>query len=74
MGPMGEIGKLFLVLGILLLLMGCAFLFLPKIPFMGKLPGDIVVKRENFFFYFPVVTCLLLSLVLSLIFSILAKR
>ncbi len=74
MGAIGEIGKLFLILGTILILVGCAFLFVPKIPFIGKLPGDIIVKRENFFFYFPIVTCLLLSLLLSVIFSILARR
>ena len=39
----------------------------PSIPWLGRLPGDIRIERENFHFYFPLVTCLLLSLVLSLV-------
>jgi hypothetical protein len=39
----------------------------PSIPWLGRLPGDIRIERENFRFYFPLVTCLLVSLVLSLV-------
>lgn len=60
-------GRLFLFLGIFFLLLGALFLVGGKIPIAGKLPGDIYIKRENFSFYFPLATCALLSLILSLL-------
>jgi hypothetical protein len=60
-------GKLFLFLGVFFLLLGVLFLIGDKIPFAGRLPGDIYIKRENFSFYFPLVSCALLSLILSLL-------
>lgn len=61
-------GKLLIILGIALVIIGLLLTFTGKLPFFGKLPGDIRIERENFSFYFPLGTCLLLSLLLSLIF------
>ena len=61
-------GKLLIILGIVLVIIGLLITFTGKIPLFGKLPGDIRIERENFSFYFPLGTCLLLSLLLSLIF------
>jgi len=58
--------QLFITLGIILLLIGLAWPLLSKLPF-GRLPGDIYIERENFNFYFPLMTGLLVSAVLSLI-------
>lgn len=58
--------KLFIVLGLFFLLLGAAWPLLSKLPF-GRLPGDIYIERENFSFYFPLTTGLLISVVLSLI-------
>ncbi len=58
--------QLLITLGIILLLIGVAWPLLSKLPF-GRLPGDIVIERENFSFYFPLMTGLLISAVLSLI-------
>jgi hypothetical protein len=58
--------KLFIVLGLFFLLLGAAWPLLSKLPF-GRLPGDIYIERENFSFYFPLTTGLLVSVVLSLI-------
>lgn len=58
--------KLFIVLGLFFLLLGAAWPLLSKLPF-GRLPGDIYIERENFSFYFPLTTGLLVSAVLSLI-------
>ncbi|MDA0658994.1 MAG: DUF2905 domain-containing protein [Planctomycetota bacterium] len=52
-------------LGILITACGVAWAFSARIPWLGRLPGDIAIERENFRFYFPVVTCVLLSLVLT---------
>ena len=56
-----------LVLGLVLAGVGLVWILVPSIPWLGRLPGDIRIERENFRFYFPLVTCLLLSLVLSLV-------
>ncbi|MBC7073834.1 DUF2905 domain-containing protein [Candidatus Parcubacteria bacterium] len=66
-------GKILIFFGFLLILIGSLFFVGEKIPFFGKLPGDIYIKRENFTFYFPIATCLILSLILSLIFYFLSK-
>ena len=58
--------------GILLVLAGLLWPWLKQIPF-GRLPGDIVIEKENFRFYFPVTTSILVSLVLSLIFYLFKK-
>jgi hypothetical protein len=63
-----PIGKLLIILGVALIIAGLLLTFAGKIPFLGKLPGDIRIEREHFSFYFPLGTCLLLSLLLSLLF------
>lgn len=60
-------GRVLVMFGILLVVMGLVFWAGGRILGLGRLPGDIVVQKENFSFYFPVVTCLLLSAVLTLI-------
>ncbi|WP_330873341.1 DUF2905 domain-containing protein [Dissulfurimicrobium hydrothermale] len=45
-------------------------IFGPKIPYLGRLPGDIVIRRENFIFYFPLATSIIISIILTIIFSI----
>lgn len=54
-----------IVIGILIVGIGLVWLVAPSMPWLGKLPGDIVIERENFRFYFPIMTCILLSLVLT---------
>ncbi len=63
MGP----AKTFIVLGVAFILIGAVLSFAGKAPWLGRLPGDIIIKKENFSFYFPLTTCLLLSALLSLI-------
>lgn len=60
-------GKLLVILGIVLIIAGLLLTFAGKLPFLGKLPGDIRIERETFSFYFPLGTCLLLSIILSLV-------
>ncbi|MGA7840893.1 MAG: DUF2905 domain-containing protein [Candidatus Acidiferrales bacterium] len=68
MDALRETGKLLMVLGILLVGVGALLSFSGKLPFrLGRLPGDIVHQGRNGSFYFPVVTCILLSVVLSLL-------
>ena len=68
MDPLREIGRTLLLLGGVLVLLGALFYFGGKLPFrLGRLPGDIVHRGEHTTFYFPIVTCLLLSAALSLL-------
>ena len=70
---MQGIGKMLIVAGVVLLIAGLFFVFSPKIPFLGKLPGDILVKRENFTFYFPLATSILISVLISLILYLIRR-
>ena len=70
---MAELGKFLIVAGGLLVGIGVLFLLGGKIPWLGRLPGDIVVQRENFSFYFPLATSILVSVVLSLLFALLRR-
>ena len=73
-------GKLFILLGAVLLLIGLALTVLGKWPgsgglsWLGRLPGDLVVKRDNFSFYFPLTTSLLISIALTLVFYLVSRR
>ncbi|MGB7435822.1 MAG: DUF2905 domain-containing protein [Candidatus Acidiferrum sp.] len=74
MDPFRELGRTLLLLGALLVLAGGFFYFGGKLPFrLGRLPGDIVHKGEHTTFYFPIVTCLLLSVGLSFLFWLLSR-
>ena len=68
-----SIGKVLIVTGLVFVLIGTFLILFHKIPFLGKLPGDILIRKERFTFYFPVVTSIVLSLVLSLIFYLINK-
>ncbi|MBE0574335.1 MAG: DUF2905 domain-containing protein [Desulfuromonadales bacterium] len=63
-----DLGKVLIVLGLLLVGIGLLMTFGVKFGFLGRLPGDIRIERENFTFFFPLGTCLLISLLLSLLF------
>jgi len=62
-----NLGRLMVFFGLALAVVGLVLMFGPKIPWLGRLPGDIVIRRENFSFYFPLTTCIIISLVLTLI-------
>ncbi|PIU53086.1 MAG: DUF2905 domain-containing protein [Deltaproteobacteria bacterium CG07_land_8_20_14_0_80_60_11] len=65
---MSDLGRLLIVLGVILVVVGALFLLAPKLPWLGRLPGDLSFKRGNFSFYFPLGTCILISIILTLIF------
>ena len=69
-----SFGKLFIVTGVVLVALGVLFLFVKHIPFLGRLPGDLLIQRENFTFYFPVATSIILSVVLSIILYLISKK
>ena len=67
-------GKTLIVLGLILVVVGAVFMLAGKVPFIGKLPGDIIVRKKNFTFYFPLATSLLISLLLSLLLWFLSRK
>jgi hypothetical protein len=69
------VGRALIALGILLIIAGLAVEYAPRLPFrIGRLPGDIYIHRDNTTFYFPIVTCILVSLVLTLLLWIFNRR
>ncbi len=70
---MPSAGKMLIIAGIVLIVAGLAFTYGPKIPWFGKLPGDISIKKDNFSFYFPITTSIVISIVISILFSIFRK-
>ena len=71
---MADIGRTLLILGAVLLVLGLLFTLGSRIPGVGRLPGDIVYRKGNFTFYFPLVTSVLLSLVLTAILNFFFRR
>lgn len=74
MSDLSSMGKILMVLGAVLFVMGALLAFSVKLPFLGHLPGDIAVQRKGYSFYFPVVTCILLSIVLSILLNLFSRR
>jgi len=70
---MTQIGKLLIIVGGAIIIIGLILYFYNKIPLLGKLPGDILIKKKNFTFYFPLATSIVISLVLSLILFLIYK-
>jgi hypothetical protein len=64
---MNDLGRLLVVMGVILVLVGAVFLLAPKLPWLGKLPGDLSYQRGNFSLYFPLGTCIVISIILTLI-------
>jgi predicted phosphohydrolase len=65
---MAPLGKSLVAMGLVIVVLGAAIWASSSIPFLGRLPGDIFIKRGNFSFYFPLTTCIILSILLSLLF------
>ncbi len=66
-------GKILVILGIVIFIIGLLVSYAIRIPFLGKLPGDINIQGEHVHFYFPIVTCIILSIILSLIFYLFSR-
>ncbi|UCD55268.1 MAG: DUF2905 domain-containing protein [Candidatus Omnitrophota bacterium] len=71
---MHYIGKSLILIGILLIVIGIFFTLGGKISWFGRLPGDIIIHKKNFTFYFPITTCVLISVILSLVFFLFFKH
>lgn len=66
-------GKMLIVLGLVIVVAGLVLYFSDRIPGIGRLPGDIVVRKENFTFYFPLATSIIISIVITLILYLIRK-
>ena len=73
MNPMSALGKLLIITGLVIAGIGILVVLAPKVPRLGRLPGDVMVKKENFSFYFPVTTCIIISIILTLLFYLFRK-
>lgn len=69
-----ALGRWLVAAGLLLAVFGIVLIAAGKIPFIGRLPGDICIKRDHFTFYFPIVTSLVVSLILTLLFRFLNRK
>lgn len=74
MEPFGGFGKTLILLGAVLMVLGLVFVLAPKIPFLGKLPGDIHLRGKNWSFSFPIVTSIVISIVLTLLLNLFWRR
>jgi hypothetical protein len=72
--PINDIARMLVVFGLLIALVGVALMLVGRVPWLGRLPGDIHIERGNWTFYFPLATSLLLSVVLTLILWLLGRR
>lgn len=68
------LGKSLILIGIIIVIIGLFITYGPKIPYLGKLPGDIYFKKDNFVFYFPLATSIIVSIILSLILYLFTRR
>ncbi len=71
---MSELSKTLIIAGVILIAAGVITAFFGRIPGLGRLPGDIYARKGDFSFYFPLTTCLIVSLILTLLFTIFGKK
>lgn len=70
---MSDLGKSLIILGLVIVAIGAVLMLSGKLPWLGKLPGDIYIKKENFAFAFPLTTCIIISAVISFVFWLLRR-
>jgi hypothetical protein len=73
-GGLQDIGKLLIILGVVMIAVGALFALSGKVPWLGRLPGDIIIRKKTFTFYFPLATSILLSLILTFIFWLIRRK
>jgi len=69
-----SLGRMLILIGVVAIVIGAIFVLFGKVPWIGRLPGDIVIRRDNFTLYFPIVTMFLLSLILTIIFNLIGRK
>ena len=71
---MNDLGRSLIVVGVLIVVVGAVLMLAGRVPWVGRLPGDIYIQRGNWSFYFPVVTSLVVSVLLTLLFWLFGRR
>ncbi len=71
---MEQFGRILIIIGVVMIVVGALLMLSGKLLWIGRLPGDIVVQKKNFTFYFPIATSILLSLLLTLIFWFIGRK
>ncbi len=71
---MDGLGRTLIVVGLLIVAVGVVLTVAPRMPWLGRLPGDILVQRERFTFYFPIVTSIVVSIVLTVLLNLFFRR
>jgi hypothetical protein len=71
---MDGLGRLLILVGVVTVIVGAILLVLPRIPWVGRLPGDFVVRREGLTFYFPLATSIIVSIVLTVLLNLFFRR
>lgn len=74
MSDMGLFGKMLILFGLLLVVLGVIFTLGGKLPWFGRLPGDIYIHKRNFTLFFPITTSVIISVILSIILILLRRR
>jgi uncharacterized protein HemY len=70
---MGDLAKTLIYLGLILVVLGIVVALAGKLPWLGHLPGDIYIQRERFTFYFPLATCILISIIITVVLYFLRR-
>lgn len=71
---MNFLGKSLIFIGFVLIFFGLLLIFFEKLPYIGKLPGDIYIEKKNFVFYFPLATSIILSIILTILLNLILRR
>jgi hypothetical protein len=69
-----TIGRFLVFTGLIIIIFGLILIFASKIPYLGKLPGDVVLRKKNFTLYFPLATCLVLSILLTILLNLILRK
>ena len=70
---MTNFGKYLILFGIIMVIVGALLVVSPRIPWLGRLPGDFLIRKKNFTFYFPLATSIILSVILTVLFNLFRK-
>ena len=71
---MGDLGRVLVILGLVAVAAGLVMMFAEKIPFLGRLPGDVVIRKKGFTLYLPIVTMLLVSVLLTILLNLFTRK
>ncbi len=69
-----HIGKFLIALGVVIAALGALLMLSGRIPWLGRLPGDVIIQKKNFTFYFPLATSIIISIILTLFFWIFGRK